>query len=35
MTMAEEDVAERWRYYEQIAGVERSIPEPVDPQGQP
>ena len=24
--LAGRDVAERWRYYEQLAGVERSIP---------
>jgi pyruvate-ferredoxin/flavodoxin oxidoreductase len=26
MTLAQADVDERWRYYEQLAGVERSIP---------
>jgi pyruvate-ferredoxin/flavodoxin oxidoreductase len=37
MALAQADVDERWRYYEQLAGVERSVPhEPgsiVDPQG--
>jgi pyruvate-ferredoxin/flavodoxin oxidoreductase len=37
MTLAQADVDERWRYYEQLAGVERSVPhEPgavVDPEG--
>jgi pyruvate-ferredoxin/flavodoxin oxidoreductase len=26
MTLAQADVDERWRYYEQLAGVERSVP---------
>jgi pyruvate-ferredoxin/flavodoxin oxidoreductase len=26
MTLAQADVEERWRYYEQLAGVERSVP---------
>jgi pyruvate-ferredoxin/flavodoxin oxidoreductase len=37
MALAQADVDERWRYYEQLAGVERSVPhEPgaiVDPEG--
>jgi pyruvate-ferredoxin/flavodoxin oxidoreductase len=37
MTLAQADVDERWHYYEQLAGVERSVPhEPgavVDPEG--
>jgi len=37
MALAQSDVDERWRYYEQLAGVERSVPhEPgavVDPEG--
>ena len=37
MSLAQADVDERWRYYEQLAGVERSVPhEPgaiVDPEG--
>jgi pyruvate-ferredoxin/flavodoxin oxidoreductase len=37
MTLAQADVDERWRYYEQLAGVERTIPHPpgaiVDPAG--
>jgi pyruvate-ferredoxin/flavodoxin oxidoreductase len=37
LTLAQADVDERWRYYEQLAGVERSVPhEPgavVDPGG--
>jgi len=37
MSLAQADVDERWRYYEQLAGVERSLPhEPgaiVDPEG--
>jgi pyruvate-ferredoxin/flavodoxin oxidoreductase len=27
LALAQEDVSERWRYYEQLAGVERSIPD--------
>jgi pyruvate-ferredoxin/flavodoxin oxidoreductase len=37
MALAQADVDERWHYYEQLAGVERSVPhEPgaiVDPEG--
>jgi len=37
MALAQADVDERWRYYEQLAGVERSVPhepgEIVDPEG--
>jgi hypothetical protein len=37
MALAQSDVDERWRYYEQLAGVERSVAhEPgsiVDPEG--
>jgi pyruvate-ferredoxin/flavodoxin oxidoreductase len=37
MTLAQADIDERWRYYEQLAGVERTVPhEPgavVDPEG--
>jgi pyruvate-ferredoxin/flavodoxin oxidoreductase len=37
MALAQSDVDERWRYYEQLAGVQRSVPhEPgavVDPEG--
>jgi len=37
MALAQADVDERWRYYEQLAGVERSVPhkpgDVVDPEG--
>jgi pyruvate-ferredoxin/flavodoxin oxidoreductase len=37
MALAQADVDERWRYYEQLAGVERTVPhepgEVVDPEG--
>jgi hypothetical protein len=37
MTLAQADVDERWHYYEQLAGVERSVPHKpgavVDPEG--
>src|SRR5674476_13007 len=37
MALAQSDVDERWRYYEQLAGVERSVPHApgagVDPEG--
>jgi hypothetical protein len=26
MALAQADVEERWRYYEQLAGVERTVP---------
>ena len=26
LTLAQSDVDERWRYYEQLAGVERTVP---------
>jgi pyruvate-ferredoxin/flavodoxin oxidoreductase len=32
MARSEEDIAERWRYYEQLAGVQRAAPPP-DPDG--
>ncbi|HYN57677.1 MAG TPA: pyruvate:ferredoxin (flavodoxin) oxidoreductase [Motilibacterales bacterium] len=32
MARSEEDIAERWRYYEQLAGVQRAAPPP-DPHG--
>ena len=28
MAAAQADVDERWRYYEQLAGVERHLPQP-------
>ena len=28
LTLAQRDIDERWRFYEQMAGVERSVPEP-------
>jgi len=28
LDLAQQDIDERWRYYEQLAGLERTVPEP-------
>ena len=33
MELAQKDIDERWRFYEQMAGVERTVPE-LDEQAQ-
>jgi pyruvate-ferredoxin/flavodoxin oxidoreductase len=33
LALAQADAYERWRYYSQLAGLERSVPDPAVPPG--
>jgi pyruvate-ferredoxin/flavodoxin oxidoreductase len=32
LALAQRDVEERWRFYEQMAGIERTVPDPTSGQ---